>query len=145
MRIVRIAQAAVRIRILERAAPELIDELIVFAREHIVQKTQAERPIVRKGHRFLTLPVGVFGIGIRKHGQIALAVAGGGLAGQRQHLEARRIVRIALHPHDRGRVVAVDLRRIPPRRVVVVERLGARAKWSPPSALKLPGGSSAAT
>ena len=51
VRIRRIAQPAVGVGRLARAAPELVDELVVLARKDVVEEAQPDGPVVRERRR----------------------------------------------------------------------------------------------
>jgi phage-related protein len=89
-----IAKATVRVGRLCRNTPELGDERVVFASEQVVKKTEADRPIVWKGRRFLACPFGIDGVIRPEDRQIPRPR----LAGSGNQQQLCHIGWIALHP-----------------------------------------------
>ena len=129
---VGIAQAGILVRRRLRDLAEFVDEDVVLAHEHVVQERQPDRPVVGHRDRFLAGPFGLDRIAAaRRPGragrtelrQIAERVARRA-AVRLHHRELGGIVRVAPHAAARIAVIAVDLRGVPPRGVVVARRLG---------------------
>src|SRR5579859_4705441 len=114
-----IAEATVCVRSLCCNPAELGDKGIVFAREEVVQKAQANSPIVRKGSCFLSRPFGIDGVTGAKYRQISRPRS----SGYWKQKKFCGIGRITLHTLAGGAIEAVQLRGIPPGSIGIAHRL----------------------
>src|SRR2546425_171714 len=115
--------------------PELLDEDVVFTDEQVMEEAEPDGPVVRKCRRLLTGPGRVDRITSLEHREIAVLLAGSASTGPAYHQELRRVGGITLYASQRHRVVAVNLRCVPPGGNGVARRL-VRSGQVLPSALR---------
>src|SRR3989454_3988214 len=88
-----------------------------------MEEAEPDGPVVRKRRRLLTGPGRVDRIPSLEHREITVLLAASAPTGPAHHQELRRVGGITLHASERNRVVAVDLRCVPPGGNGVARRL----------------------
>ena len=115
LRVRRIAESAVGVGLL---LAELVHEPVVFTGEYVMEETQADRPIIREGCRFLVVPCVIDRIDLLEQRQITRRIAGW----HRIEAQLGPVMWVAFHALARGLVVTIELRRVPPCRDIVASR-----------------------
>ena len=101
----------------------------MFPGKQVVQKAEADRPVVGKSSSFLSCPFRIDWVGRTEDRKIT----GACLARRWNQEQLCRIGRITLYALPRGVVKSIELRSIPPSRVGVAHGLRRAHRVSPPT------------